>query len=66
MTRYQVYVENEPMQDFTNIDSAIDYASSHVYLDPKLGRAVKFELENNKSVKYSYGFKSVELKPIEN
>ena len=62
--RYQVLVTNEPMQDFTCIVSAIDYASRHVYLEWDNGILAIETLENGKDFTYSYGFKEVLISVI--
>lgn len=59
--RYQVLITNEPMQDFTCITSAIDYASRHVYLEWNNGILAIETLENGKPFSYTYGFKEVSI-----
>lgn len=59
--RYKVVVTGEPMQDFINITSAIDYAARHVYLSWEKGQECYKALSEGKSYSYSYGFKEVEF-----
>jgi hypothetical protein len=62
--KYQVQVVGEPMQDFTSLNAAIDYATRHVYLPWEDGVKAYAELMEGRSYQYSYGFKSVEIVPI--
>lgn len=62
--RYQVIVTGYPMQDFTVIESAIDYAARHVYLPQDKGKKAKKALEAETPVAYSYGFKDVVIIPV--
>lgn len=57
--RYQVLVVGEPMQDFVDYMSAIDYAARHVYLAPEKGIAALNALKKGANFSYRYGFKEV-------
>lgn len=65
MIRYQVFVTNQPMQDFTVISSAIDYATRHVYLSWENGQLAIQALLEGKPFNYSYGMFSVDIIPVE-
>jgi len=62
--RYKVVVTGEPMQDFTDYMSAIDYAARHVYLPPEKGIAALNALKRGVDFSYSYGFKEAHLTPV--
>jgi hypothetical protein len=65
MYTFIVLVTDEPMQSFTSVVSAIDYAARHVYLPVEKGRACCKALNEGRPYAYSYGFKEVEIR-VEN
>jgi hypothetical protein len=58
---YKVLVIGEPLQTFSIAESALDYATRHVYLDWKKGSEFLSALKEGKSIVYSYGFKEVQI-----
>lgn len=61
--RYQVIVTGQPMQDFTSVEAAIDYAARNVYLPWENGQKAIETLKDGKTFSYGYGFKDVEIIP---
>jgi len=74
-TRYEVFITGEPMQDFTDIGTAVDYVTKDVYMSLIIGDpvfnaltwlnaldAVK-KLTNGEIFVYQYGFKQATIIP---
>ena len=65
MARFRVDIENQPRRIFNDASEAVVHGARHVYLSPSDLPKMLERLGRNKPVAWAYGFKSVEIAPLD-
>jgi hypothetical protein len=63
---YKVTIDNEPSWEFNTIKECLIFLDKHVYISPEWRTYASHKLKSKKVFRYSYGFKSLEIKEEKN